>query len=405
MLRVLDLFSGIGGFSLGLERTGGFETVAFCEIEEFPRKVLKKHWPNVPCFNDVSDLKRSDIDGPIDVICGGYPCQPFSTAGKRQGAEDDRHLWPEVNRILDEFRPAWFIGENVAGHVSLGLDTVLSDLEVKGYACRPFIIPACAVDAKHRRDRVWIVANASRKRCGKKRQSVSGSTKRTSSASAESENVADTMRKRPQGRTRHRMEFEKQQITFGEGSFSNRRYWQWKPEPGVGRVANAISKGMDGDRVNGDKMDGSKTGAEVNAKLEKSKMPRMRVDGKLTEASSKLQRSRSFRDIVREMSRESGSEGWLSAEETTKILQDMREGIYPFSQQKTQYMQQGMFVGDWPQECREAMAWVPEPLDVSRVASKVPNRVDRLKALGNAVVPQIPEMIGYAILEAEKETP
>lgn len=159
-LRVLDLFSGIGGFSLGLERTGGFETVAFCEYEPFPRAVLAKHWPDVPCFPDVRELKGSDIDGPVDVICGGYPCQPFSTAGQRRGKEDDRHLWPEFSRLVAELRPAWVIGENVAGHISMGLDDVLSDLEGQGYACRAFVIPACAVGAPHRRDRVWIVGHA-----------------------------------------------------------------------------------------------------------------------------------------------------------------------------------------------------------------------------------------------------
>lgn len=156
-LRVLDLFSGIGGFSLGLERTGGFETVAFCEYAEFPRAILARHWPDVPCFPDVRDLKGSDIDGTIDVICGGYPCQPFSTAGERRGKDDDRHLWPEFSRLVAELRPSWVIGENVAGHISMGLDDVLSDLEGQGYACRPFVIPACAVGAPHRRDRVWTV--------------------------------------------------------------------------------------------------------------------------------------------------------------------------------------------------------------------------------------------------------
>jgi DNA (cytosine-5)-methyltransferase 1 len=151
-LKVLDLFSGIGGFSLGLERTGGFETVAFCEIEEYPRRVLAKHWPGTPIHLDVRKLTGADI-GPVDVICGGYPCQPFSTAGKRQGADDDRHLWPEFMRLVAELRPAWVIGENVAGHISMGLDDVLADLEAENYACRPFVIPACAVGASHRRDR------------------------------------------------------------------------------------------------------------------------------------------------------------------------------------------------------------------------------------------------------------
>lgn len=158
-LRVLDLFSGIGGFSLGLERTGGFQTVAFCEIDPFPRRVLTKHWPSIPIHDDVRALKGADV-GAVDVICGGYPCQPFSSAGKRQGAKDDRHLWPEFMRLVAELRPSWVIGENVAGHISMGLDDVLADLEAEGYACRTFVIPACAVGASHRRDRVWTVAHA-----------------------------------------------------------------------------------------------------------------------------------------------------------------------------------------------------------------------------------------------------
>lgn len=156
-LKVLDLFSGIGGFSLGLERTGGFVTVAFCEIEDFPRKILSKHWPNVPCFDDVRTL---EYDGSVDVICGGYPCQPFSVAGNRKGKEDDRHLWPAMFSLIKKHRPAWVIGENVAGHVSMGLDDVLADLEGEGYECRPFIIPACAVGANHRRDRLWIIGHS-----------------------------------------------------------------------------------------------------------------------------------------------------------------------------------------------------------------------------------------------------
>jgi DNA (cytosine-5)-methyltransferase 1 len=160
---VLDLFSGIGGFSLGLTRAG-FRTTAFCEIEEYPRSILHKHWPDVPIFNDVKELHASDLPEPVDVICGGYPCQPFSVAGQRKGKDDDRLLWPEIVRLIRELdattgKPTWCIFENVAGHVSMGLDQVLSDLEGEGYAAWPFIIPACALNAPHRRDRVWIVAH------------------------------------------------------------------------------------------------------------------------------------------------------------------------------------------------------------------------------------------------------
>lgn len=153
-LKVGDLFSGIGGFSLGLERAG-METAFFCEIDPFCQKVLKKHWPDVPIFNDVRNF---DYDGTIDVICGGFPCQPFSVAGKRKGKEDDRHLWGEMFNIIKRYKPRWVIGENVLGIVNMALDNLLFDLESQDYTVQAFIIPACAVNAPHRRDRVWIIA-------------------------------------------------------------------------------------------------------------------------------------------------------------------------------------------------------------------------------------------------------
>ena len=160
-LKLLDLFSGIGGFSLGLERTGGFETVAFCEYDEKAQLVLKKHWPDVPIFKDVRDM---NYEGSIDVISGGYPCQPFSSAGKRQGEEDERHLWPPMFDLVKKHRPSWVIGENVDGHISMGLDQVLDDLEGQGYSTRTFIIPAGSVGAVHKRSRLWVVANSGGKR-------------------------------------------------------------------------------------------------------------------------------------------------------------------------------------------------------------------------------------------------
>lgn len=173
-LRVLDLFSGIGGFSLGLERTGGFETVAFCEIEPYPRAVLAKHWPHVPCYEDVrtltaDTLARDGID--VDVICGGFPCQDVSFAGKRAGLEGARSgLWGEYARLIGELRPRFVIVENVPGLLSLGMGTVLGDLASLGYDATWDCIPAAAVGAPHRRDRVWIVAyaaNAIRRQVGR----------------------------------------------------------------------------------------------------------------------------------------------------------------------------------------------------------------------------------------------
>lgn len=161
-LTFLDLCAGIGGISLGLTRAG-MTCVGQVEIDEYCNNILRRHWPDVPRWRDITKVEPAELPRAI-LIAGGYPCQPFSVAGKRQGAGDNRHLWPFVVRIVAYHRPAWCLFENVAGHVSLGLDAVCSDLEGLGYACGPLVVPACAVDAPHRRDRVWSLAHAGRAR-------------------------------------------------------------------------------------------------------------------------------------------------------------------------------------------------------------------------------------------------
>ena len=158
-MRMLDLFSGIGGFALAAQWVWGddLDIVSFCEIDPFCQKVLKKHWPDVPCCEDVRKIQGKDY-GTIDLISGGFPCQPFSVAGNRRGQNDDRHLWPEMFRIINEVRPRWVVGENVANFVNMELDNSISDLESIGYTCEPFDIPACGVGAKHKRHRCFMVA-------------------------------------------------------------------------------------------------------------------------------------------------------------------------------------------------------------------------------------------------------
>ncbi|MDK2920132.1 MAG: (cytosine-5)-methyltransferase 1 [Candidatus Petromonas sp.] len=157
-MYVGSLFSGIGAMDYGLQ-LAGMEIAWQVEIDEFCRKVLQKYWPEVPKYGDIREVKPDELE-PVDLICGGFPCQPFSTAGKRRGTADDRYFWPEMFRVIKALRPRWVLGENVAGIVNLALDTVLSDLESEGYETATFIIPACAVNAPHRRDRVWVVAYA-----------------------------------------------------------------------------------------------------------------------------------------------------------------------------------------------------------------------------------------------------
>ena len=156
-MRVGSCFSGVGMFDYGLQQAG-YEIAWQIEWDEWCRRVLTKHWPDVPKYSDIREVDANRLE-PVDLLIGGYPCQPFSAAGQRQGQADDRHLWPEMFRIIQTLRPTWVIGENVAGHITLGLDDVLSDLESEGYTCQTFVIPACGVGAPHRRERLWIVGH------------------------------------------------------------------------------------------------------------------------------------------------------------------------------------------------------------------------------------------------------
>ena len=289
-LRVLDLFSGIGGFSLGLERAG-MQTVAFCEYDPKARLVIKKHWPDVPIYDDVRELNGEKIReeiGAVQLISGGFPCQPFSQAGKRKGEEDDRHLWPEYFRLIQEIRSRWVICENVTGLISMGLDQVLSDLESEDYSCQTLIIPACALNAPHRRDRVWII--------GRKRDVYNSECNGLTTSEVEG-GIAETVRKKSQGQN------------------------------------NILdSKGTSG-------LPGTES------------------------------------DVAHSISQR-GCGGTTGKQDAG----DVRESS-------------GCSQGGW---------WDIEP-DVGRVAHGIPNRVDRLKQLGNAVVPQVVEEIGRAIMKVEHE--
>jgi len=259
-LKHLDLFSGIGGFSLGLEATGGFETKAFCDIEEYPRQVLQKHWPHVKQYKDIKELnyERLKADGidSIDIITGGYPCQPFSVAGRKKGEEDPRHLWPEYFRLVKELRPTWVIGENVSGHIKLGLDTVIEDLESEDYSVRPFSISASSIGANHQRERIWILAHSRRSQWpraelrgeneNETRKENANQFERSSSTSEV--DVANTNNERLQRQWQSRNQFtprfnssressEEGQRTVGQG-------W-WESEPNMGRVAHGIPKRVD----------------------------------------------------------------------------------------------------------------------------------------------------------------
>lgn len=235
MLRHVDLCSGIGGFSLGFKWAGLSEPILFCDYDEWCRKVLAKHWPNVPIAKDVKELandpKRNVPD--CDILTAGYPCQPFSLAGKRGGSSDDRHIWPYIFSIVEAKRPNWCVFENVYGHLSMGIDEVLTDLESKlGYTTRTFCVPAAGVNAPHKRNRLWIIAHTDR-------QSEPNVSKH------EQRLLADTSSKNLQGGTKEQIHGESNiQRQLGRSGEDQRE--QWSAQPELGGVADGLSTRMDG---------------------------------------------------------------------------------------------------------------------------------------------------------------
>lgn len=485
-MNVLDLFSGIGGFSLGLGRAG-FTTVAFCEIDSFCRAVLARHWPAVPIHEDIRELDGTQYRGSVDLVCGGPPCQPASIAGKRLGAEDDRWLWPEALRVAFEVRPEWLLFENPDDLTTLNdgveFEKVLSAMEGQGYEVQTFDIPACGVDAHHIRHRVWIVAHASRIQPGRQEQwperertRQAGESKNAANANGSGireqsgrgsgeggsgtaqseqfgEDVANAQRAKPQGRAaggraagggpsgqparrgedvadtqcsrspRVRNGSRSSQgppgLRSGEGadqkqdvSDTGRRRskgsraelggWQepsrGEPEPGVGGMVDGLSRKMDGD-LDGNEMGGSEASTEDGAESIRDGVRGLRGDRETAASSSRLQQAGSVSDSVSSVSHKSGSAGRAPTSETEETVQGMRDTISPETFQETQHLQSRVSVGDRQTKRDEAMVWAQEPEGVPRVATGVPDRVKRLKALGNSVLPQIPEIIGRAIMD------
>ena len=262
-LKLLDLFSGIGGFSLGLESTGFFETIGFVEKDKFCQKVLKKHWNNINIEEDIRNVKGEKYQA--DVVTGGFPCQPFSVAGKRKSTADDRYLWDEMLRVIRETKPRWVIGENVEGIVNINegmvLRQVLNDLENEGFKSQCIIIPASGIGAWHQRKRIWIVANNisnSNKRnvqTGCERQwGICEEHKRkgtSDNATSIYETLSNTSSERSQGcGIQYNLEGEQRSKEFAaKTSFERQQTW-WQTQSELCGVPNGVSYELDKDRSN-----------------------------------------------------------------------------------------------------------------------------------------------------------
>ena len=337
-MNVLDLFSGIGGFSLGLESTGFFKTIAFVEKDKFCQKVLRKNFPNIPIEDEVRNVKGERFKA--DVITGGFPCQPFSVAGKRRGTEDDRFLWDETIRIVSEQKPKWFIGENVEGIINIQDGMVFrqihDDLESEGFEVQSLVIPASGVGAWHQRKRVWIIANSNN----------NGSYRQERNKTIKSSNQS------------------KDRLFVGDDK----------------DVSNTESV-----RGSSDNNNGRSTQSNRESRVQ-------------SESGGERSSKGTGEDVPH-----SGSERGRSGQTDRQDAEDAREltGSQEHREGNTQPGLGGMDDGV-SSRLDGHQGFITEP-DIPRVAEKIPDRVNRLKALGNSIVPQIIYHIGMAILEEERK--
>ena len=457
MYKIVDLFSGIGGFSYAAEQiVGGFETIAFVERDEYCQKVLRKHWHDVPIYNDIRSFNGKEYKD-ADIVVGGFPCQPWSVAGSQRGSEDDRDHWHEMVRIIEDIRPRWVIGENVSGFVTMpmGLRRSLADLESIGYKAIPYLIPAAAVDAKHRRMRCWVVghtehngSSATSFRRGDN-QIDGGSTQGTNKASElegasgqqdngyvqtdifeiishsnsnSQSNVSEHDKKgsgklgkedvantNNAGDRAPASGVDTEQQTTEQG---RKQQSQSEPSGQRNNVADTNDKGVR-TRINGSNNDFQKEGRSGGDDRTTS-----RADARLHSQTTKngemgLSQERDVSNTnskgLQGLGQHGKLEGESSKNESAKksLLGKQEKGDVPYTISKRRC---GGQTG-WkdakdvrqPPFRERPITWDVEP-NVGRVAHGVSNRVHRLRCLGNSIVPQVVARIFYAIKEADNDS-
>ena len=380
-MKVIDLFSGIGGFSLGLESTGGFETVQFVENNKWCQKVLAKNFPGVPITGDIRNYEGQEQ---ADVVVGGFPCQPFSVAGKRKGTEDDRHLWPEMLRVIKASKPRWVIGENVRNLTSIQegmvFEQVCTDLENEGYEVQSFIIPASAVNAPHQRYRVWIVAYSDSRLCrGGRAIEPSGENKDRELYSAQEEQAGKHLRSKTVRCNSVRGETENVADTNDTGDRT--------PKHETKREGKKIDKRWEG--------------------LSQSEFSRLSKDVANSESSNRNDHETVKKPSKAKTQEVSGNRDGIRATQGEPIGEDVsnseKQGLEGHRESSSQELNEEHSPTKYSEEQQRGMdheRFSVEP-GVGRVVNGISNRVDRIKGLGNAIVPQLAYQIGKAILEVE----
>ena len=376
MLKLLDLFSGIGGFSLGLESTGGFETIAFVEKDDFCQKVLKKHWPNITIEGDIRNVKGDKYEA--DVVTGGFPCQPFSVAGKRKGTDDDRYLWDETIRVVRECKPRWFIGENVEGLININNGVVLrqvqTDLEKEGFEVQCLVIPASGVGAWHQRKRIWIMGYS--KHNGRSSTKIKGRNNKTNDNSEKRENQTSEFERTsgPINNGNVRMDATNTE-SIGHRGWSSEKCkngeWSFLQGEQKGRKMGSEIEGCDGDVSNSESISSNDGRYGNDSKEKQIQLKAGRKDSNGYVPNSDSERLEGHRN--KQQLQENGGEKYSIGNSNDETKESW-----------------------WQTQSR--ICGVPN--GVSFELDK--GRNNRIKSLGNSIVPQIVRQLGFAILEAEK---
>ena len=403
MLKLLDLFSGIGGFSLGLESTGGFETIAFVEKDDFCQKVLKKHWPNITIEGDIRNVKGDKYEA--DVVTGGFPCQPFSVAGKRKGTDDDRYLWDETIRVVRECKPRWFIGENVEGLININNGVVLrqvqTDLEKEGFEVQCLIIPASGIGAWHQRKRIWIMGYS--KHNGHSSTKIKGGHDKTNDNSEKRKNQTSEFERTsaPINNGNVRMDASNSEsIGHRRGSSQEckNREWSFLQGEQEGRKMGSEVERCNGDVSNSESIS-SNDGRYGNDSKEKQIQFKTRRENSSTNVSNSDPRFSIGKNEEIQTGRTSINNG---SETLSNSNNERLQGLN--SEPILQEQKLGLITNK-DDEGRET--WWQTQSRICRIPDGVSftldkSRNNRIKSLGNSIVPQIVRQLGFAILEVEK---
>ena len=406
VMRLLDLFSGIGGFSYAAEKlVGGYETVAFCEQDEFCQQVLRKHWKDVPIYDDVRTIDATRL-GTIDIVAGGFPCQAVSQAGLQKATEDDRWLWDEMLRIIQDCKPRWVIGENVVGLININqgilFEQVQTDLEKEGYSVQSVVIPAASKNAPHRRDRVWIIAHSN-----------------INSQSNESVNekwLGDVSNTNNTRNRTCRTNIDKKQQTIEQGwkeqsLFEPSRHDETMADSENDRGKQTKWQGRKGFRGRSENICRSKTEREevIATDVPNTKRMGWTERAKIREASQRKgwadKSSNSSSTVTETEDATNSNDKRLQGFRQHKQLErEQREDEFAKSSTPTtEHRATQCRMGYMANGISEALSghFSEEPKDIPRVATNQKDRTKKLKALGNSIVPQVVAELFYAIRIAE----